>query len=293
MPELEHPLVQSSAFERTCQRLGVSVTRVSQGDNTGLVQSRRLPVLGPFHLVSRGPIAVDPSAFDQLIHSIRRQFRGPLVVNAPASMHQVGGVKIASGADIATIPMHAPDVMRARLHQKWRNQLRKSEASPLIVTDQALDPLRHKWFLQAEAAQQKSRKYRSYPTGFLLAFAAANKGQARLYSASLEGQPVAGMLILKHGRMATYQAGITTPEGRETCAHNRLLWQVMCDLQKRQITRLDLGRADLSPGLRRFKLGAGAEVETLGGSFLFHHWFRSGLPNQQADAIAENTLANI
>ncbi|MEM7457886.1 MAG: GNAT family N-acetyltransferase [Pseudomonadota bacterium] len=104
---------------------------------------------------------------------------------------------------------------------------------------------------------------------------------------------MAGMLILKHGRMATYQAGTTTPQGRETCAHNRLLWQVMCDLQKRQITRLDLGRADLSPGLRRFKLGAGAEVETLGGSFLFHHWFRSGLPKQKVEAIAENTVANI
>ncbi|MEO1187673.1 MAG: GNAT family N-acetyltransferase [Pseudomonadota bacterium] len=273
MMNLELPLTQSEAFERTCERIGVAVTRVSDADGTCLVQTRKLPVLGAFHLISRGPIMQDPDVEEAFIRRIRRQFKGPLVVNATGRTKQSGGLKIAGGAEIATIALMAPDKMRARLHQKWRNQLKKSEAAELVVTDQPLDPLRHKWFLKAEAAQQKARKYKSYPTGFLLAYAAANKAQARLYTAAQNGQPVAGMLVLKHGLMATYQAGVTTPEGRNLCAHNLLLWQILCDLQKRQVTRLDLGRADLSPGLRRFKQGAGAEIEALGGSFLFHHWF--------------------
>ncbi|MEO1552646.1 MAG: GNAT family N-acetyltransferase [Pseudomonadota bacterium] len=293
MRDPELPLLQSKAFERTCERLGVTVKRLSHGDGTCLVQTRRLPILGRFHLVSRGPVANDQADFDTLLRDIRSQFKGPLVVNAPTGVQRMGGFKIASGADIATIPLLAPDTMRKRLHQKWRNQLKKSESASLIITDQPLDPLRHKWFLKAEAAQQKVRRYKSYPTGFLLAYAAANKGQARLYTATLDGLPVAGMLVLIHGRMATYQAGVTSPEGRGSCAHNRLLWQIMCDLQKRRVTRLDLGRTDLSPGLRRFKQGAGATIETLEGSFLFHHWLRSKAAARPVDPVSENPVANI
>ncbi|MEL7030933.1 MAG: GNAT family N-acetyltransferase [Pseudomonadota bacterium] len=291
MKDLELPLTQSEAFERTCERIGVKVTRVADSEGTCLVQTRKLPVLGAFHLVSRGPVIQDVMVRADLIQRLRLQFKGTLVVNAPSGAKEIGGLKIARGAEIATIGLAAPDHMRARLHQKWRNQLKKSEASDLVVTDQPLDPLRHKWFLNAEAAQQKTRKYKSYPAGFLLAYAAANNGQARLYTAALDGQPVAGMLVLKHGRMATYQAGVTTPEGRAVCAHNRLLWQIMCDLQKRQTTRLDLGRADLSSGLRRFKMGAGAEIETLAGSFLFHHWLAPRGANTERDSAKMNRLA--
>lgn len=293
MIDLELPLTQSEAFERTCKKIGVAVTRVAHADGTCLVQSRRLPVLGTFHLVSRGPVMRDPAALDDIIRQIRCQFRGILVVNAAAGAGAIGGFKVAAGAELATIALAAPDIMRARLHQKWRNQLKKSEAAGLVVKNQPLDALRHKWFLKAEAAQQKSRKYKSYPPGFLLAFAAANKEKARLYTATLEGQPVAGMLVLNHGRMATYQAGVTTPDGRKACAHNLLLWRIMCDSHQRRVTRLDLGRADLSPGLRRFKQGAGAEIETLAGSFLFHHWRAPKHGNERTDSPAPIPLAKI
>lgn len=134
-------------------------------------------------------------------------------------------------------------------------------------------------------AQQKTRKYRNFPVGFLLAYAAANKGQARLYTAMREGQPVAGMLVLKHGRMATYQAGIMMAEGRQSCAHNLLLWRIMCDLQRRQVVQLDLGRTDLFVGLRRFKIATGARTETLPGSFLSHAGFGLGRLSRPLPAI--------
>ena len=273
MSDLVLPLTQSEAFERTCNMLEISTTRIASGAGTCLVQTRKLPLIGAFHLVSRGPVGGDSASFQDLLREVRGQLKGPLVVNAPAEAQQIGGLKIAAGAELAVTDLIAPALMRSRLHQKWRNQLKKAEASQLVVTDQPLDRARHNWFLDAEAAQQRANGYKSYPTHFLLAYAAANKGQSRLYSALLDGRPVAGMLVLKHGQMATYQAGVTTPEGRAHCAHNLLLWNIMCDLQKHRVERLDLGRGDLSPGLRRFKLGSGAETESLSGSFLFHHWF--------------------
>ncbi|MEM7329826.1 MAG: GNAT family N-acetyltransferase [Pseudomonadota bacterium] len=285
MDELELPLTQSVAFERTCEKLGVNVLRVSHAGGTCLVQSRRLPVIGAFHLISRGPVLGGESA-NRILNDIRQRLKGALVVNAADDQTPVGGVKIAKGAEVSSVCLEAPDVMRQRLHQKWRNQLKKSEASPLIILDQPLDPLRHKWFLEAETAQQKSQRYKSYPAGFLLAYAAANKGQARLYTAMLNDRPVAGMLALRHGRMATYQAGVTTPEGRQHCAHNLLLWTMMCDLQRRRTTRLDLGRSDLSPGLAHFKRGCGARTKRLAGSFLYHHWFA---PKERPDSQATTT----
>ena len=272
MSDLALPLTQSEAFERTCNKLGLSALRISNAAGTCLVQTRKLPLIGAFHLISRGPVLSDPQAIQPFLREVRSHLKGPLVVNAPAGTLQPGGFKIAGGAELAISTLIEPSLMRARLHPKWRNQLKKAEDSGIVVTDQPLDACRHDWFLEAEAAQQKTRRYKSYPTHFLLAYAAANKGQARLYSAMLNGRPIAGMLVLKHGFMATYQAGITTSDGRAHCAHNLILWQIMCDLQRRRVRRLDLGRADLSPGLRRFKYASGADIETLAGTFLLHPW---------------------
>lgn len=272
MADLELPLMQSDAFQRTCEQLGLAVTRVDVPGGTCLVQSRRLPLIGSFHLASRGPVVEDNRSLPNAIHAIRSKFRGPMVINAPAHSGPTGGVKIAPGAELAMIDLKSPSLMRSRLDQKWRNQLNKAERSDLQIHHRPLDATRDKWFLQAEAAQQKSRGYKSFPTEFLLAFAAINPQQARVFTATINDQPVAAMLVLQHGAMATYQAGVTTELGRRTCAHNLLLWAIMNDLYEQGTQRLDLGRADLSPGLRRFKLGSGAVIERLAGSFFSHHF---------------------
>lgn len=271
MSDLAMPLVQSEAYERTCLKLGLDVRRESSAAGTCLIQSRKLPVIGAFHLISRGPVVQDRAQRDAFLRDIRKRVKGVLVVNAATAERPEGGLRLAAGADLALLDLITAEQMRARLHQKWRNQLKKAEASPLVVVDQPLDASRHHWFLTAETRQQKDRRYRNYPADFLLAFAAANKGAARLYTAQLEGEPVAAMLVLKHGHMATYQAGVTTPAGRLHCAHNLLLWRIMRDLQRRDVRVFDLGRADSSPGLKRFKLGSGARLQKLSGSFLFHH----------------------
>ena len=273
MDDLVLPLQQSEAFERTCEKVGIPVQRLTTDAGTCLIQSRKLPVIGTVHLISRGPIVSRAGAERSVLDAARSNLKGPLVVNAAAETRKLGGVKISGGAEMAMMRLTDPDAMRARMHQKWRNQLKKAERSQLRIVDQSLQAGRHDWFFKQDAAQQKTRGYTSYPAGLLLAYEAANKGQARLYTALQDGEPVAAMLLLKHGAMATYQAGVTTDAGRRTCAHNLLLWRMMSDLHRRGFEALDLGRADLNPGLTRFKRGSGANIETLAGSFLFHPWF--------------------
>ena len=160
MTDLPLPLNQSHAFERTCVALGLSVRRVSSEQGTCLIQSRKLPVIGVFHLISRGPVAADPKSATEFIRTLRQSIDGPLVVNAPVGLEQIGGFKVAEGAELALIDLIAPDNMRRRMQQKWRNQLKKAERSGLKIKDAPLDATQHKWFLEAEAAQQKSRGYK-------------------------------------------------------------------------------------------------------------------------------------
>lgn len=289
MDDLVLPLTQSEAFERTCRALGLPVRRFRCTGRTCLVQSRKLPAIGPFHLASRGPVFREGRSDADWMKEIRAELKGPLIVNAPLGVRPRGGLRILAGAELSILDLKAPEEMRRNLQPKWRNQLKKAEASPLRVITEPLDATLHGWFNAAEQVQQRQRGYRSYPASFLQAFAAANPGQAQLYAAMLGDDPAAAMLVLKHGRMATYQAGVTTPMGREHCAHNLLLWHIMSDLQREGLSQLDLGRADLSAGLRRFKTGTGARVETLPGTFLLHAWLpgsgrsvRRGPPNRDA-----------
>lgn len=287
MDALPIPLTQSEAFEKTCRVLGVEVMRFSTAAGTCLVQSRRLPLIGRINLVSRGPVARDKSRVADLLSEVQNSVRGPLFVNAASAAKVEGGVKLVEGAELAMVSLSSTQAMKSRLHQKWRNQLRKAERSDLKVICQPLNAADHKWFLDAEMEQQRARRYRSYPTQFLLAYAAANKGDAQVYSAFKDGEPVAAMLMLRHGPMATYQAGVTTAAGRAHCAHNLLLWNMMCGLHKEGGTILDLGRTDLSPGLRRFKLGTGAMTEQLAGTYWMPFWAaRRPRPSEAVKATA-------
>ena len=268
------PLTQSIEFEEACKLLELPIRRFENELGSCLIQTRKLPIVGNMNLISRGPVLKDPAGLRPFVADVRSALRGRLVVNAGAGASNLGGMKFARGADLAILDIKEEDTARAALHQKWRNQLKKAEKSPLVILNQALNPHKHAWFFKQEQSQQKTRGYQNYPTHFLLAFAAANKNQARLFSAVISGKPVAAMLVFKHGRMATYQAGVNSPEGRQHCAHNLILWHIVCELRKRGVEQLDLGRADVSPGLKRFKLGVGARIETLAGSFLFPNILR-------------------
>lgn len=291
MSDLLTPLTQSVEFEKACKILGLPVQRLKTAQGQCLVQTRKLPIVGNINLISRGPVLRDPSHLSLFLSDVRSAVRGRLVVNAGAGAGKTGGMKFARGAKLAVIDIKPEEEARAGMHQKWRNQLKKAEKSPLVILNQALNPHKHSWFLETEHKQQKARGYKNYPAPFLLAFAAANKGQARLFSAVIAGKPVAAMLVFKHGKMATYQAGVTTPDGRAHCAHNLIMWHILCELKKRGVEQLDLGRADVSPGLQRFKLGTGARIETLPGSYLFWNAFKprartaNGLTGAQQNAL--------
>ena len=82
-------------------------------------------------------------------------------------------------------------------------------------------------------------------------------------------QPVTENFVHVHGSRATYHIGWTNCEGRRRSAGNLLMWSAMTRLARLSVTELDFGGLNTrdTRGIARFKLGAGARVKTLCGTW--------------------------
>ncbi len=263
-PATSSALQQSPEFAATLRDIG-RPPRVL--DDQTLAFHRRLPIGIRLAVLSRAQVNIDT-----LPGSIRRAglHRTPLIINPDTptpQLSEIGAVPLVSPVSVADLDLTGD--LRAQLHQKWRNRLTYGESQSLRMTRQnmPLDP-KH-WLLTATQAQQRARRYKTWPVPLTLAYAQANKGQAKLFTAFADTTPVAAILILCHGDSATYHLGHTTARGRHHCAHNLLMWEAMVWLARKGHRNLDLGliSTEDSPGLARFKLGTGARPRRLGGTW--------------------------
>lgn len=261
------PLQQSVAFERALRACGEVPLRLETG---ALVLRRRF---GPMRL----HMLVRPSGTDMSVHlgAMRAAgVRGPVFL-APDSPFHLAGLPIlplVSPASLATLDLTPPlAVLRAGLHQKWRNRLKQAEARGLRVTRQNLPDTPDHWLLRAEASQQLARGYRYWPAALTSAFARENRGAAKLFVAQEGGAPVSGLLLLRHGAAATYHIAHTTEAGRRLSAQTLLMWEAIRWLKRKEVRHFELGLVDTEDGagLARFKLGTGAALRPLGGTWIW------------------------
>ncbi|MBY6055043.1 GNAT family N-acetyltransferase [Leisingera daeponensis] len=263
------PLQQSPEFARALMACGQDPLML---DGT-LVLHRRLPGGPRLAMVNRADLS-RPAPMMAALHAAGLG-RTPLILSPEApSPHlcRLGAVPLVTPAHAALWDLSGdPDLRRAALHQKWRNRLKHGEAQNLRLTRQTMPhDVRH-WLFQADARQQSARGYRSWPIGLTLAFARENKGQAKLFQAFEGKQAVAAILILTHGGAATYHIAHTTARGKHLSAHPLLLWEAASWLSSKGICQLDLGliNTEDAAGLARFKLGTGARLHRLGGTWGF------------------------
>ncbi|UWQ52407.1 GNAT family N-acetyltransferase [Leisingera caerulea] len=261
------PLQQSPEFTRALMACGQDPLMLGGM----LVLHRRLPAGLRLAMVNRADLR-DPAP---LMAALREHGLGrtPLILSpdAPAPhLARLGAVPLVTPAHAALWDLtRDPDQRRTALHQKWRNRLKHGEAQNLRLTRQNLPhDVRH-WLFQADAKRQSARGYRSWPIGLTLAYARENKGQAKLFQAFEGKDPVAAILILTHGSTATYHIAHTTRRGKQLSAHTLLLWEAASWLATKGICQLDLGliNTEDAAGLARFKLGTGARLHRLGGTW--------------------------
>ncbi|WP_417724168.1 GNAT family N-acetyltransferase [Salipiger sp.] len=273
MESLALPLPQSPEYARTCALLGLDLRSAEKGSKLHWqIQTRRLPILGRVGLLSRGPVSPDEAARRDWLDRWRAHHAGPLILNADGldapTLRRAGFWPLMTPATLAMLPLGPEPAMRAAMRQKWRNRLNRTQDTRLRITRHPLTATH--WLLEAEARQAGERRYRALPPGFLVAYARANPTRALIWEARDRTTPVAAIAVLRHGRMATWQCGVALPEGRRLNAMNALLWEAMRWLAANGHDMLDLGilNSDDAPGLTHFKLGTGARLHRLGGTWL-------------------------
>lgn len=274
------PLTQSPGYAAALRLLGVTVEEVAfsqQGFRAGhaLMQSRWWPMIGWVGLISRGPLWTGMPDAGLLADELRKM-KHPVIVNAegmlPHDLRRAGLIPMLSGASLAQLDLTGGvQERRARMHQKWRNRVVRAETAGVHVQRAELPGDPGHWVLQAETEQRKVKKYKGLPSNVAAAYARANPRMAQVFTAHHKGDRVAAMVFLIHGPTATYHIGHTTDLGRALNAHSLLLTRASDWLSRKGVDTLDLGTIDTvnAPGLARFKLGSGAQVRELGGTWLY------------------------
>ncbi|MFY0617872.1 GNAT family N-acetyltransferase [Shimia sp.] len=259
------PLHQSREYAQALDLVAADTTTLADGT---LVVRRTLAKM-PVAMLPRAQIpqnflkdSINAAGLQRTVLAITPDHPAPWLAN-------LGAVAVMSPVHVATLDLMGD--MRARMHQKWRNRLRFAERQNLRITRQNLPSKPNNWLLLQDQRQQGARGYSAWSEALTLAYAKANRGSAKLFTAFDGKTPVAAMLFLRHGDSATYHVGHATDEGRACSAHNLLLWEGMNWLASKGVTSLELGQVntDRTPGLARFKLGAGATLRPLGGTWIW------------------------
>lgn len=281
-------LQQSWAYGEAMAALGVPIRRAELrrgGRTVGLAQatSRRFANWMTVALAARGPLWVAALAPDEKAEMVRAliasaPFDKPrALIVSPAEetadwMRAARLRRVMTGDSTARLRLNRPDdALSAGMRGKWRNRLRAAERDGWAKDIRKLDASATAALVGHESAQRKARRYESLPEAFTAAFAAATGGKGVVaYGAFTSGELAAGMLFLRHGAAATYHLGWANDAARAGGAHNAILWRALRALRDLGVEELDMGGLDTerTPGIARFKLGAGATATQFAGSFV-------------------------
>ncbi|WP_223638194.1 GNAT family N-acetyltransferase [Rhodobacter sp. TJ_12] len=222
-------------------------------------------------LAARGPVFASDLPMEVQRFALRRLargLRGLFIATPEGPVSGFGLVPLITARHQAHWALTAPEAeLRARMHGKWRNRLVAAEKAGLRLRSEA----EHAWLVAAEAKQRAERGYRALPPRFVAAWERAEPGGVLCLSASdAQGVRVAGVMALIAGPVASYHLGWSDPRGRDSGAHNLLLWQMALRLKKRGVHLFDLGdvNSEAGAGLMRFKMGTGAVLHKLGATCL-------------------------
>lgn len=284
-------LQQAWAYGEALRALGVEVVRavaLENGQWRAAAQFIGRRLLGYISLAScaRGPVfdaQTDALWRREFIRRLRtelpvRRLRVPVfspnqsVLDWDAAQMQ-GLHRVMTGYSTVMIDLRRPaEGLRADMDGKWRNRLVKAETNANLKVFFQPSRAVSQSLLDEESKQRKSRGFFGLPLEFVDAYIAAHDRPAQAFRVSWaehNKRLVAGMLFLLHGRVATYHMGWSDDSGRESNAHNILLWRAMQELPACGIDRLDMGGVNTQDlaGISRFKLGAGGQVLTLPGTY--------------------------
>lgn len=274
LPDLPCALVQHPRFARALRACGGRADVLQVRDGGSRVAQVLLVRRGPMVMALRGPVWCGRPGADARVAALRALRRhGLRLIEAETDdpvLRQAGFGRLTTPATLAVLDLRTtPAAQMAAMHGKWRNRLMQARRANVRVkqTVHGGDPAH--WLIAAEAAQRRGR-YHAMPLRLACAYGAENPGAVQIFTAMQDKAPVAAMLFARHGTRATYHIGWSGAAGRAVSAHHAALMAAAEALAQAGVTEIELGPLDTvnSPGLARFKLGSGARVQRLGGSWI-------------------------
>jgi len=204
-----------------------------------------------------------------------------LTMNNEQSPLQFGVEFVAHGFKKAPVTVQAPDTVivdlsasceeiLAAMKPKWRYNVLLAGKKDVKVSVSAGNELETFYNILKETAQRDGISIHSfsyYKTLFEVCETQKNDGYLRLYTASHEGEVLAGIVVLFRGKEATYLYGASSNNKRNLMAPYALQWQAMQDAKEAGCLSYDLFGIppDEDPnhpmaGLYRFKTGFGGQI---------------------------------
>lgn len=238
--------------------------------------------------ISRGPlwrseISSTPATGVALLDALRRHWvteRGMylrvlptfLESEVPAGSFTQINYQPAEGSvhwSSARIDLTQPEeTLRARLQQKWRNGLNKSERQAISIETGTSESLFNE--LLAEYERMLDRKaFGSVVTPDLLRrLQQILPDDRKLWSvvARQREQRLGAVLIARYGQACEYFVGAINDAGKALNAGQLLLWQAICQMKEKRVRWFDVGGTDpkITPkGILHFKNGLGGLPYTL------------------------------
>ncbi|MEM8731378.1 MAG: GNAT family N-acetyltransferase [Pseudomonadota bacterium] len=251
------PLLQSEAFFRALIAAGQNPSRLADGT---LVTTRQFA--GGLRLCQIPRADMDTPDLPKLIADAglgRHPFL--LTPDRPCThLKRIGAVRLSRSPQVMEMPLdHGRE---ARLDTIWRRRLAHARSQDLQIatTNLPMDP--GHWIF----GDPRGTSRRHLPASVLtLAYAAANPGDAKLFTAYLGQTRIAAVLLLLHEDAATWHLTRTTPHGRVRGAEHLLMWTALGWLSDHGTKRLDLGAlTGPAPETTGFRLGMGAQIRPLG-----------------------------
>lgn len=220
--------------------------------------------------INRGPQFLVPSATVELQREVytalRRRWRigrRGLLLLAPAledgdaqrSLMRHAGFRArgVAGWCSAVLDLRLGEAaLRAGLAANWRNHLKVSERGGLVF-DMSTSEETREWMLARHAGHMAEKGFSGTSVGFLRALQRHAPDDFFVCRALLDGEPVAGMIVVRFARSAEYFVGWYGPDARRSKAGNFLLWNAAQAMREQGCERFDLGGYSSSDGYGRFK----------------------------------------
>lgn len=233
------------------------------------VLERRVAGVTVASRINRGPILIGPEAdeveWSAILSEVRRRTPG-IVFFAPSLpdtelttrlLSRLGFRKWqAQGWRSGRIDLDRSEAdILAGFTPGFRSKIRQAERAGVEVEVRG-DDAAFDWQLDRHTENMRDKGFTAFSPLQLRALrSAALPGNVTLLRVVSDGEPVAGVSVVRFADHAEYHIGWFGPKGRELNAGNVLMWHAMCEMRRQGVVSFDVGGLREGDGYTRFKRG--------------------------------------